>query len=34
MAKKRKQKNQDWDDWEDAPDDTNKPWAQADPLPF
>ena len=22
MAKKRKQKNQDWDDWEDAPDDT------------
>jgi len=22
MVKKRKQKNQDWDDWEDAPDDT------------
>ncbi len=22
MAKKRKNKNQDWDDWEDAPDDT------------
>lgn len=22
MTKRRKQKNQDWDDWEDAPDDT------------
>ena len=22
MAKRRKNKNQDWDDWEDAPDDT------------